>query len=108
MHPVTHRRACGCSNGGLHMHASITAVVCAGFAVFGLAHEATAQPMAKAQVASVITRVENGVDDFRNYLGKRGEKAGDANAAAQSSGRRKGKGGTENQKAKATAKKDEL
>ena len=78
-------------------------------AAIGLvAHEATAQPLPKAQVANLITRVENGVDEFRNYLEKRGENARDANSAAPSSGRRKGKGATENQKAKASAKKDEL
>src|SRR3954468_21144925 len=69
---------------------------------------ATAQPMAKAQVANLITKVENGVDEFRNYLEKRGENARDANSDAQSSGRRKGKGATESQKAKANTKKDEL
>src|SRR4051794_19424080 len=69
---------------------------------------ATAQPMAKAQVANLITKVENGVDEFRNYLEKRGENARDANSAAESSGRRKGKGATENQKAKTETKKDAL
>jgi len=64
--------------------------------------------MAKAQVANLITKVENGVDEFRNYLEKRGENARDANSDAQSSGRRKGKGATESQKAKANTKKDEL
>src|SRR3954471_1716290 len=83
-----------------------------GFLVFtaiGFAtNTATAQPMAKAQVANLITKVENGVDEFRNYLEKRGENTRDANAAAQTSGRRKTKGATESQKAKATTKKDEL
>jgi hypothetical protein len=92
------------------MHRSTTVVVC--FLVFtaiGLATStATAQPMAKAQVANLITKVENGVDEFRNYLEKRGENARDANSAAQSSGRRKTKGATESQKAKADTKKDEL
>jgi hypothetical protein len=72
------------------------------------AREATAQPMAKAQVASLITRVENGVDEFRDYLEKRGDNARDADSAAQSSGRRRSQGATENQKAKASAKKDAL
>src|SRR3954447_13033408 len=83
-----------------------------GFLVFTAigpaASTATAQPMAKAQVANLITKVENGVDEFRNYLEKRGENARDANSTAQSSGRRKTKGATENQKAKANTKKDEL
>jgi len=68
---------------------------------------AVGQPMAKAQVASLITRVENGVDDFEKYLEKRGENARDTNANGQASGRRKGET-TENQKAKAGAKKDAL
>jgi hypothetical protein len=92
------------------MHRSTTVVVC--FLVFtaiGLATStATAQPMAKAQVANLITKVENGVDEFRSYLEKRGENARDANAAAESSGRRKTKGATDSQKAKANTKKDEL
>jgi hypothetical protein len=92
------------------VHRSTTTVVC--FLVFtaiGLAAStATAQPMVKAQVANLITKVENGVDEFRNYLEKRGENARDANSAAQSSGRRKTKGATESQKAKASTKKDEL
>ena len=85
------------------------AVLCIALAVIGpAASTATAQPMAKAQVASLITRVENGVDEFRNYLEKRGENASDAKSNAQASGRRKGQGASENQKAKANAKKDAL
>lgn len=80
-----------------------------GVALIGpAASSATAQPMAKAQVANLITRVENGVDEFRNYLEKRGENASDAKSNAQASGRRRGQGASENQKVKANAKKDEL
>jgi hypothetical protein len=80
-----------------------------GIAVIGPgASKATAQPMAKAQVASLITRVENGVDEFRNYLEKRGENASDAKSTAQATGRRRGQGATESQKSKANAKKDAL
>lgn len=68
---------------------------------------ASAQPMAKAQVANLITKVENGVDDFRDYLEKRGDNAKDAAATAPASGRRK-RGATESQKATASNKKDEL
>jgi len=68
----------------------------------------SAQVMPKAQVANLIVKVENGVDEFRNYLEKRGDNAKDAGTAAQSSGRRSRQGATENQKAKATAKKDRL
>src|SRR3954451_19750573 len=91
------------------MHRSTTAIVCAALAVIGLAtSKASAQLMPKAQVANLITKVENGVDEFRNYLEKRGENARDANSTAQSSGRRKAKPATESQKAKANTKKDEL
>lgn len=91
------------------MHRSTTAILCVVLSVIGVAtSKATGQPMAKAQVGSLITRVENGVDEFRNYLEKRGENARDANSTAQSSGRRRGQGATEDQKAKANTKKDAL
>lgn len=73
-----------------------------------VASVASAQVMPKAQVANLIVKVENGVDEFRNYLEKRGENAKDAGNAAQSSGRRSRQGASENQKAKANAKKDKL
>ena len=38
--------------------------------------------MAKAQVASLIAKVENGVDEFRNYLEKRGDNAREASSTA--------------------------
>ena len=69
---------------------------------------ASAQVMPKAQVANLIVKVENGVDEFRNYLEKRGDNAKDAGNAAQASGRRSRQGASENQKAKANAKKDKL
>jgi len=91
------------------MNRSTIVVLCVGLAVTGFTTRgASAQPMPKAQVANLIARVENGVDEFRDYLEKRGENARDANAAAQSSGRRKGQGATENQKARANNKKDAL
>jgi cell shape-determining protein MreC len=87
--------------------ATFTAILTVGVALIGLAaSNATAQSMAKAQVGSLITRVENNVDEFRNYLEKRGDNASDAKSTAQASGRRKG--ATENQKAKANTKKDAL
>src|SRR3954466_13608967 len=95
------------------MHRSNTAVVCS-LVVAALAFApgtATVQPMVKAQVANLIVKVENGVDEFRNYLEKRGDNAKDAKDAgntAQASGRRSRQGASENQKAKATAKKDKL
>jgi len=87
--------------------AMLAAIVCVGFALAGpAASTAIAQPMAKAQVANLITKVENGVDEFRDYLEKRGENASDAKSSAQASGRRKG--ATDSQKAKANTKKDAL
>jgi hypothetical protein len=72
------------------------------------AHPASAQVMPKAQVANLIVKVENGVDELRKYLDRRAENASDAAGAAKASGRRSK--ATENQKAKATAKakKDKL
>jgi len=91
------------------MNRTTIVFLCVALAVTGLAtKEAAAQAMPKAQVANLIVRVENGVDEFRNYLEKRGENARDANSTAQSSGRRKGQGATENQKARANNKKDAL
>ena len=76
--------------------AILAAILCGGLALIGpAARKATAQSMAKAQVASLITRVENGVDEFRNYLEKRGENASDAKSTAQASGRRKGQGASD-------------
>jgi hypothetical protein len=95
------------------MHRS-TSILLAGTLGVGIAligpgvSTAIAQSMAKAQVASLITRVENGVDEFRNYLEKRGENASDAKSTAQATGRRRGEGATESQKSKANAKKDAL
>jgi hypothetical protein len=68
---------------------------------------ASAQIMPKAQVANLITKVENGVDEFRNYLEKRGDNARDASSTAQSTGRKK-RQATESQKANASSRKDAL
>ena len=76
--------------------------------LIGLADRpASAQMMAKAQVANLIAKVENGVDDFRKYLEKRGENAHEAASTTQASGRKK-RQPTENQKATASNKKDAL
>jgi hypothetical protein len=90
------------------MHRTTVVTLCIVMLIGLSPNKATAQPMAKAQVANLITKVENGVDEFRNYLEKRGENASDAKSTAESSGRRKGQGATENQKAKANSKKDAL
>jgi hypothetical protein len=69
---------------------------------------ASAQLMPKAQVANLIAKVENGVDEFRNYLDRRADNASDAAGTAQAAGRRSRQGATETQKAKASDKKDKL
>ena len=79
------------------MHRTTVVTLCI-VVIIGLsANKATAQPMAKAQVANLITKVENGVDEFRNYLEKRGENASDAKSTAQYSGRRKGQANRESE-----------
>jgi hypothetical protein len=62
----------------------------------------SAQVMPKAQVGNLIAKVENGVDEFRKYLERRGESARTGAAAPDAQSRR----GT--QKATAATKKDEL
>jgi hypothetical protein len=69
------------------------------------------QTMAKALVAEKIHRVENGVDEFRNFLERRGDDARNTASTAQKSGRAAGRRGATNPEArKATAQqgKDEL
>jgi type III secretory pathway component EscR len=94
----------------MHMHrATLTAVAVAlSLLVIGpIDRPASAQMMAKAQVANLIAKVENGVDDFRKYLEKRAENAREASSTAQASGRKK-RQATETQKATASSKKDAL
>jgi hypothetical protein len=94
----------------MHMHrTTLTAVAVAlSLLLIGLTDRpASAQLMAKAQVANLIVKVENGVDDFRKYLEKRGENAREASSTAQASGRKK-RQATESQKATASSKKDAL
>ena len=91
------------------MQRTTLTVVALVVAVIGLTGKpAAAQVMPKAQVANLIVKVENGVDEFRKYLEKRGENARDAASTAQASGRRARKGATESQKATASNKKDAL
>jgi len=80
---------------------------CAALIAFGglAAGIAAAQAMAKPQVANLIAKVENGTDQFRDYLKKRGENAG--NAAAKTTKTRR-KGSTGSQQATNQARKDEL
>lgn len=77
-------------------------------ALLGVAAPAFAQPMAKAQVANLIVKVENGVDEFRDYLKRRGENAKNTASTAQAQGKTPRRKATDAQKANASAKKDEL
>jgi chromosome segregation ATPase len=70
----------------------------------------TRMTLTKAAVGEKIRRVEEGVDEFRNYLERKGENAKSAAASPQAQeakGKRR-RTATESQKATATAKKDEL
>jgi hypothetical protein len=69
---------------------------------------AVAQVMAKAEVGNHIRKVEDGVDEFRNYLERRGESARTTASTAQAQGRKSRRTATEGQKAAASTKKDEL
>ena len=64
---------------------------------------AAAQAMSKPQVANLIAKVENGVDDFRDYLKQRGENASGAQAP-----KGKGRRAAGSQTATAQGRKDEL
>jgi hypothetical protein len=74
---------------------------------------AAGQLMTKPQVANLIAKVENGVDEFRDYLKRRGENAqtnASAVASTQQGEARRGRRGapTESRKAAAQERKDEL
>ncbi|MEO8597686.1 MAG: hypothetical protein ABI759_30480 [Candidatus Solibacter sp.] len=70
---------------------------------------AQAQPVSKPQVANLIAKVENGVDQFRDFVKKRGENAQSAASTPQAQSRRARKGtATESGKAAAKNTKDEL
>ena len=74
---------------------------------------ALSQMMTKPQVANLIVKVENGVDEFRDYLKRRGENAQENASAAtskqQGQARRARRGApADSQKATAQARKDEL
>jgi hypothetical protein len=86
-----------------------TALFC--YALFAVSIPIAAQTMTKALVAEKIRRVEDGVDEFRNYLERRGDNARNATSTAQQSGRASGRRGTANTEARkstAQAGKDEL
>jgi hypothetical protein len=62
----------------------------------------------KAQVADRIRKVEDGVDEFRDWAEKRAEQGKTQGQPAQGKGRTRGKTPTESQKSAARDKKDEL
>jgi len=88
------------------MHRFTVMTVVPALVLAGLAASASAQVMPKAQVANLITKVENGVDEFRDYLERRGDNAKDATETARAG--RRSRQATESQKAKASDKKDKL
>ena len=63
----------------------MTALCCC--AIFAVSVPIAAQTMTKGLVAEKILRVEDGVDEFRDYLERRGDNARDASSTAQQSGR---------------------
>ena len=65
----------------------------------------TAQVMTKPQVGNLIAKVENGVDQFRDYLERRGDNASSAKGQTQ---RTRRAAPTDSQKANAQARKDDL
>jgi len=82
----------------------VATVAC--LAVSGLAVAQAA--FTKAQVADRIRKVEDGVDEFRDWAEKRAEQGKTQGQAAQGSGRTRGKTATDSQKSAARDKKDEL
>ncbi len=71
------------------------------------------QVMTKAQVGDLIKRVEDGVDEFKDYLERKGENAREAASTPQAQSRRGRRGrtsstNTEAQKEVARDNKDEL
>jgi len=69
--------------------------------------------MPKPQVANLISKVENGVDEFRDYLKRRGENAQSTASSGGSTQRGQARRGgreapTESQKQTAQARKDDL
>ena len=93
------------------MSAKTTCVIGLMLCLVGPALSATlagGQPVPKAHVANLIVKVENGVDEFRKYLERRGDNAHEAAATSKAQGKRGRRTATEGQKAKAEGKKDEL
>jgi len=66
---------------------------------------AASQAMTKPQVGNLIAKVENGVDQFRDYLKRRGDNASSAQGQTQ---RARRAAPTDSQKAAAQGRKDDL
>ena len=79
----------------------VTALCCC--AIFAVSVPIAAQTMTKGLVAEKILRVEDGVDEFRDYLERRGDNARDASSTAQQSGRTSSRRGTANTNGRGTA-----
>ena len=79
----------------------VTALCCC--AIFAISVPIAAQTMTKGLVAEKILRVEDGVDEFRDYLERRGDNARDASSTAQQSGRTSSRRGTANTNGRGTA-----
>jgi len=80
-------------------------------AILALSIPIVAQTMTKAVVADKIRRVEDGVDEFRDYLGRRGDNAREATSTGQQGGRasnRRGAANTDARRTTAQIGKDEL
>jgi hypothetical protein len=84
----------------------VAGVILASLAVGGVAVAQLA--FTKAQVGDQIRKVEDGVDEFRDWAEKRADQGKGQAQTAQGSGRSRGKTATESQKATAHEKKDEL
>jgi hypothetical protein len=81
------------------------ALILTGLAASSLA----AQPLTKLQVANLISKVENGTDEFQKYLEHRGDDARNKASSAQTQTKRSKRGtASESQKATAQSKKDDL
>jgi hypothetical protein len=72
----------------------VTALCCC--AIFAISIPIAAQTMTKAVVGDKIRKVEDGVDEFRNYLERRGDNAKNTASTAQQSGRTSSRRGTAN------------
>ena len=74
--------------------------------LFGGSPAAAQAPITKARVADLIVKVENGVDEFKKYLERRGENA--QTAASTPAGKRRTQTATPAKKAATEERKDEL